>query len=136
MTAGRRMTCLRLAAGWSGTTSTARVPWVQVREAVERIGLSEEVVHVEGTEVAYLRKGELGRSAGEHASRSDFNELAHAVATHDSPSAASASGPLPVASPGKGISTGSIRCASSIGRCAESLRDVGTTCAELPARSD
>ena len=37
------------------------VPWVQVREAVERIGFSEEVVHVQGTEVAFLRKGERGK---------------------------------------------------------------------------
>jgi glycosyltransferase involved in cell wall biosynthesis len=33
------------------------VPWVRVREAVEQMGFVEEVVHVEGTEVAFLRKG-------------------------------------------------------------------------------
>ena len=32
------------------------VPWVRVREAIERLGFSEPVVHVEGTEVAFLRK--------------------------------------------------------------------------------
>ena len=39
------------------------VPWVKVREAVERMGFAEEVVHVAGTEVAFLRKGAL-RGAG------------------------------------------------------------------------
>jgi len=34
------------------------VPWARVREAVEQIGFAEAVVHVEGTEVAFLRKGE------------------------------------------------------------------------------
>jgi predicted O-methyltransferase YrrM len=34
------------------------IPSVRVREAVEQIGFVEEVVHVEGTEVALLRKGE------------------------------------------------------------------------------
>jgi glycosyltransferase involved in cell wall biosynthesis/tetratricopeptide (TPR) repeat protein len=33
------------------------VPWVKVREAIELIGFAEPVVHVEGTEVAFLRKG-------------------------------------------------------------------------------
>ena len=33
------------------------VPWVKVREAIERVGFAEAVVHVEGTEVAFLRKG-------------------------------------------------------------------------------
>ena len=33
------------------------VPWVKVREAIEQIGFAEPVVHVEGTEVAFLRKG-------------------------------------------------------------------------------
>ena len=32
------------------------VPWVKVREAIERLSFPEPVVHVEGTEVAYLRK--------------------------------------------------------------------------------
>jgi glycosyltransferase involved in cell wall biosynthesis len=32
------------------------VPWVRVREAIERVGFSEPVVHVEGTQVAFLRK--------------------------------------------------------------------------------
>ena len=32
------------------------VPWVKVREAIERLGFAEPVVHVEGTEVAFLRK--------------------------------------------------------------------------------
>ena len=32
------------------------VPWVKVREAIERAGFAEPVVHVEGTEVAFLRK--------------------------------------------------------------------------------
>ena len=32
------------------------VPWVKVREAIERLGFPEPVVHVEGTEVAFLRK--------------------------------------------------------------------------------
>ncbi len=31
-------------------------PWVKVREAIERLGFAEPVVHVEGTEVAFLRK--------------------------------------------------------------------------------
>jgi len=31
-------------------------PWVKVREAIERVGFAEPVVHVEGTEVAFLRK--------------------------------------------------------------------------------
>ena len=35
------------------------VPWVKVREAIERMGFAEPVVHVEGTEVAFLRKGDL-----------------------------------------------------------------------------
>ena len=34
------------------------VPWVKVREAIERAGFAEAVVHVEGTEVAFLRKGD------------------------------------------------------------------------------
>ncbi len=38
------------------------VPWVKVREAVEQLGFSKTVVHVEGTEVAVLRKGEPGVS--------------------------------------------------------------------------
>jgi glycosyltransferase involved in cell wall biosynthesis len=33
------------------------VSWVKVRGAVESIGFEESVVHVEGTEVAFLRKG-------------------------------------------------------------------------------
>jgi len=37
------------------------VPWVQVREAIEQIGFAEAVVHVEGTEVGFLRKGERQR---------------------------------------------------------------------------
>ena len=32
------------------------VPWVKVREAIEGMGFAEPVVHVEGTEVAFLRK--------------------------------------------------------------------------------
>ena len=32
------------------------VPWVKVREAIERVGFAEAVVHVEGTEGALLRK--------------------------------------------------------------------------------
>jgi glycosyltransferase involved in cell wall biosynthesis len=32
------------------------VPWVKVREAIERLGFSEPLVHVEGTQVAFLRK--------------------------------------------------------------------------------
>jgi predicted O-methyltransferase YrrM len=32
------------------------VPWVKVREAIEGLGFAEPVVHVEGTEVAFLRK--------------------------------------------------------------------------------
>ena len=31
-------------------------PWVKVREAIERLGFAEPVVHIEGTEVALLRK--------------------------------------------------------------------------------
>jgi hypothetical protein len=34
------------------------VPWVKVREAIEQIGFAEPDVHVEGTEVAFLRKGD------------------------------------------------------------------------------
>ena len=33
------------------------VPWVKVREAIEQMKFDEPVVHVEGTEVAFLRKG-------------------------------------------------------------------------------
>jgi glycosyltransferase involved in cell wall biosynthesis/tetratricopeptide (TPR) repeat protein len=40
---------------WHDFGST--VPWVKAREAVESIGFEEAVVHVEGTEVAFLRKG-------------------------------------------------------------------------------
>jgi hypothetical protein len=29
------------------------VPWVKVREAIERIGFAEQVVHIAGTEVAF-----------------------------------------------------------------------------------
>ena len=36
------------------------VPWVKVREAIERMGFAEPVVHVQGTEVAFLRKGDGG----------------------------------------------------------------------------
>ena len=36
------------------------VPWVKVREAIERSGFSEPVVHVQGTEVAFLQKGRDG----------------------------------------------------------------------------
>ena len=32
------------------------VPWVKVREAIEQLGFAEPVVHVEGTQVAFLRK--------------------------------------------------------------------------------
>jgi glycosyltransferase involved in cell wall biosynthesis len=32
------------------------VPWVKVREAIEQIGFRESVVHIERTEVAFLRK--------------------------------------------------------------------------------
>ena len=32
------------------------VPWVKVREAIEQLGFGEPVVHVEGTQVAFLRK--------------------------------------------------------------------------------
>ena len=32
------------------------VPWVKVREAIERLGFAEPVFHVEGTQVAFLRK--------------------------------------------------------------------------------
>ena len=32
------------------------VPWVKVREAIERLGFAEPVVHVDGTQVAFLRK--------------------------------------------------------------------------------
>ena len=32
------------------------VPWVRVREAIERLGFAEPVMHVAGTEVAFLRK--------------------------------------------------------------------------------
>src|SRR5262245_41807913 len=49
------------------------VPWVKVREAIERIGFAEPVVHVEGTEVAFLRKGAPGpryRRRGLHPPRS------------------------------------------------------------------
>src|SRR5271165_4113821 len=35
------------------------VAWVKVREAIERAGFAEPVVHVEGTEVAFLRKGDV-----------------------------------------------------------------------------
>ena len=34
------------------------VAWVKVREAIERAEFAEVVVHVEGTEVAFLRKGD------------------------------------------------------------------------------
>ena len=32
------------------------VPWIQVREGIERLGLAETVTHIVGTEVAFLRK--------------------------------------------------------------------------------
>ena len=43
------------------------VPWVKVREAIEASGFAEPVVHVEGTEVAFLRKGrvEVARRRGD-----------------------------------------------------------------------
>ncbi len=44
------------------------VAWVKVREAIERLGFAEPVVHVEGTEVAFLRKG-LARAIGESETR-------------------------------------------------------------------
>jgi len=34
------------------------VPWVKVREAIEQIGFVEPVVRIEGTEMAFLRKGQ------------------------------------------------------------------------------
>ncbi len=43
------------------------VPWVKVRAAIEGVGFTEPVVHVEGTEVAFLRKQEASpgtRGAG------------------------------------------------------------------------
>jgi glycosyltransferase involved in cell wall biosynthesis/predicted O-methyltransferase YrrM len=52
------------------------LPWVRVREAIERAGFAEAVEHVEGTMVAFLRKGggdrevaEEGRSPGSPAVR-------------------------------------------------------------------
>jgi hypothetical protein len=41
------------------------VPWVEVRPAIEAAGFAEPVVHVEGTEVAFLRKA--SRVAGAEA---------------------------------------------------------------------
>ena len=55
MTAARRTTHLHRAAGWSGMIQQPRALG-RVREAIERLGFSEPVVHVEGTEVAFLRK--------------------------------------------------------------------------------
>jgi hypothetical protein len=64
-----RKACEALAPGgwlvWHDFGST--VPWVKVREAIERIGFAEAVVHVEGTEVAFLRKWDtvaVGRGGG------------------------------------------------------------------------
>ena len=39
---------------WHDFNST--VTWVKVREAIERLGLPDPVIHVGGTEVAFLRK--------------------------------------------------------------------------------
>ena len=39
------------------------VAWVKVREAIEALGFSEPVVHVEGTEVAFLQKGDEGNGS-------------------------------------------------------------------------
>jgi glycosyltransferase involved in cell wall biosynthesis len=49
------------------------VPWVKVKEAVGSIGFAEAVIHVEGTEVAFLRKGsgEWRVAGGERDSRRD-----------------------------------------------------------------
>jgi hypothetical protein len=33
------------------------VPWEEVKQAIEAIGFAEGVVHVEGTDVAFLHKG-------------------------------------------------------------------------------
>ncbi|QEH37741.1 SPBc2 prophage-derived glycosyltransferase SunS [Aquisphaera giovannonii] len=40
------------------------VPWVEVRQAVEAIGFDEPVIHIEGTEVAFLRKQAAGGVTG------------------------------------------------------------------------
>ena len=39
------------------------VAWMKVREAIEAQGFSEPVVHVEGTEVAFLQKGDVGNGS-------------------------------------------------------------------------
>jgi SAM-dependent methyltransferase len=39
---------------------TSPVEWVEVRPALERLRFAEPVVHVEGTAVAFLHKGEVG----------------------------------------------------------------------------
>ena len=40
-------------------------PWIRVREAIEVAGFAEPVEHVEGTMVAFLRKGERDGAAGD-----------------------------------------------------------------------
>ena len=40
---------------WHDFSST--VPWIRVREAIEQLGFLELVTHVEGTQLAFLRKG-------------------------------------------------------------------------------
>jgi SAM-dependent methyltransferase len=56
------------------------VPWVRVREAIERAGFAETVKHIEGTMVAFLRKGggpgdasEQSRSSGSPVTRSPID---------------------------------------------------------------
>jgi len=47
------------------------VPWVQVREAIESARLTAPVVYIEGTEVAFLRKGEASPGTGSASTSSE-----------------------------------------------------------------
>ena len=68
------------------------VPWVKVREAIERLGFAEPVVHVEGTEVAFLRKQapvpSLGRIPGSTSARVQRGSLREARTPDDDSSLA------------------------------------------------
>ena len=52
------------------------VHWVKVREAIERLGFSEPVVHVEGTQVAFLRKqGQISSPKSQISRKSQISSL-------------------------------------------------------------
>jgi hypothetical protein len=56
------------------------VPWVKVREAIESLGFNEPVAHIEGTEVAFLRKqaGQAETSTGNAGNGQEGQETAGA----------------------------------------------------------